>query len=347
MSIERSTLHHGMKEAGMGALNTIIHKLGVYLIILLLILIGTILFQNKFFSPKNFLNIIDSLTTLGIAAIGVAFVTYSGHYADLSIPTTIAISGIIAIECLSFGIGVSILAGISIGIVIGLINAYVVGTLRANSIIWTLALAFVTKGLMRWIWQNKAVHPTLKFAIETHAGETNVAETFIHLYRMNVWSKISLPLVTAVILAILAQLLLTKTQFGKQLKVTGTSYEVAKMTGISVTKVVGIPFILSSFTASIAGIFIASLGKIGAYYQGQGYDFDAVTAVVLGGMTLSGGRGDILGVLGGVFLLGLLKNILTLLGVDTFSQLVMQGITIIVVVAVHTHSLRKLGRDNE
>ncbi|MCP4405558.1 MAG: ABC transporter permease [bacterium] len=342
MSAEKPTVRQGITGGGMTTLNKIIHKFGVYFVILLLVILGTILFQGKFFSGKNFLNIIDALTILGIAAVGVAFVTFSGHYADLSIPTTMAFSGIIAIECLPYGIVIAILAGVCTGIVIGLINAYVVGTLRANSIIWTLAMGAVTMGLMRWIWQNKALHPTFELA-----GESTAPEIFVNLYRMNVWGRISLPLVTAIILAIAAQFLLTKTQFGKQLKVTGSSYDVAKMTGISVTKVVGAAFLLSSFTASIAGIFVASLGQIGAYYQGQGYDFDAVTAVVLGGMTLSGGRGDIVGVIGGVFLLGLLKNILTLLGVDTFSQLVMQGITIIAVVGIHSYSLRKLGRDDE
>ncbi len=342
MPTEKTAVPQGMLEGGMTALNKIIHKFGVYFVILLLIILGTILFQGKFFSGKNFLNIIDALTILGIAAVGVAFVTFSGHYADLSIPTTMAFSGIIAIECLPYGVVIAILAGVCTGIVIGLINAYVIGTLRANSIIWTLAMSSVTMGLMRWVWENKALHPT--FELATHRES---ADLFVHLYRMNVWGRISLPLFVAISLAIAGQFLLIKTKFGKQLKVTGCSYDVAKMTGISVKKVVGAAFLLSSFTASIAGIFIASLGQIGAYYQGQGYDFDAVTAVVLGGMTLSGGRGDIVGVIGGVFLLGLLKNILTLLGVDTFSQLVMQGITIIVVVGIHSYSLRKLGRDDE
>ncbi len=342
MSTEKTAVHQSMLDGGMTTFNTIIHRFGVYFVLLLLIILGAVLFQGKFFSVKNFLNVVDSLTILGIAAVGVAFVTFSGNYADLSIPTTMAFSGIIALECLPYGIFIAILAGICSGIVIGLINAYVIGTLRANPIIWTLAMSSVTMGLMRWAWENKAVHPTFELAAHRES-----ADNFINLYRMNVCGKISLPLVVAIILAIAAQFLLTKTQFGKQLKVTGSSYDVAKMTGISVTKVVGAAFLLSSFTASIAGIFIASLGQIGAYYQGQGYDFDAVTAVVLGGMTLSGGRGNIVGVIGGVLLLGLLKNILTLLGVDTFSQLVMQGITIIVVVGIHSYSLRKLGRDDE
>ena len=338
MSIENAAANPKRRVAGIPKFNQLINKFGIYSIIILFIVLGTILFQGKFLSPQNFLNIIDALTILGIAAIGVAFVTYSGHYADLSIPTTMAFAGIVAIEALRFGIVLAVLAAISTGLVLGLVNAFAIGKLKANPIIWTLAMAFVTKGLMRWIWLNKAIYPS---------EADPAAKIFLNLYRMNIYGRISLPLVTVIILAILAQVLLTRTQFGKQLKVVGASYEVAKMTGINVTRLIGGAFLLSAFTAAIVGIFITSLGKMGAYYQGAGYDFDAVTAIVISGMTLSGGRGDIIGVLGGVFLVGLLKNILTLLGVGTFSQGVIQGLMFIIVVGLHTHALRKSGRDNE
>ena len=91
MSTEKTAVPQGIMETGMTALNKIIHKFGVYFVILILVLIGTILFQGKFFSAKNFLNVIDSLTILGIAAVGIAFVTYSGNYVDMSIPTSPAI----------------------------------------------------------------------------------------------------------------------------------------------------------------------------------------------------------------------------------------------------------------
>ena len=317
-------------------LNALINKLGVYFVILIFIVIGTLLFQDKFLSIKNFLNIVDALTLLGIVASGVAFVTYSGHSVDLSIPTTMAFSGIITIEALRFGTAVAIAAGLCTGLVIGLINAFAVGKLRVNPIIWTLAMAFVTKGLMRWAWSNKVVHPP-----------SDVAQVLDSLYRIQFGAGISLPLVVVIVFVVLSQFVLTKTKFGKQLKVTGSSYDVAKMTGIDVTQVVGAAFVICALAASIAGIFITSLSKVGAYYQGQGYDFDAITGVVIGGVTLSGGRGDIIGVVGGVFLVGLLKNILTLLGIGTFSQIVMQGLLFIIVVGINTHSLRKLGRSHE
>ena len=104
-----------------------------------------------------------------------------------------------------------------------------------------------------------------------------------------------------------------------------------------------VPALLAA--AAIAGIFMTSLNQVGAFYIGQGYDFLAVTAIILGGMSLAGGRGNMLGVFGGVFTLGLISNILTLLGVGTFTQKMITGIIFIMVVAVNARSLRKLGRD--
>lgn len=122
----------------MSQFNALVNKLGVYFLILIFIVLGTLLFQGKFLSAKNFLNIIDGLTLLGIVACGVAFVTYSGHSVDLSIPTTMAFSGIITIEALRFGTFLAILAGLCTGLIIGLINAFAVGKLRVNPIIWTV-----------------------------------------------------------------------------------------------------------------------------------------------------------------------------------------------------------------
>jgi ribose/xylose/arabinose/galactoside ABC-type transport system permease subunit len=105
-------------------------------------------------------------------------------------------------------------------------------------------------------------------------------------------------------------------------------------------------FALAALTATVAGLAVTSLSRVGAWYNGAGYDFKAVTAVVIGGMTLAGGRGNILGVLGGALIIGILNNIMTLLGVGTFSQDIVRGAIFILVVGVNALSLRRLGRDD-
>lgn len=142
----------------------------------------------------------------------------------------------------------------------------------------------------------------------------------------------------------IGQFILKSTRFGNQLKVVGSSYEVAKLSGIDVVRSIFLVYIINAFCASVCGIILASMAKTGAYNSGDGYDFQAVTAVLLGGMTLAGGRGDLIGVFGGVLTVGLLSNIMTLAGVPTFNQWLVQGLVFLLIVWINTNSARKLGR---
>lgn len=327
------------RSVGTAKWSILLSKFGVYSIVLVFILFGTLI-SNKFLSTNNFMNIIEAVALLGIVASGVAFVTYSGHFADMSVPVIMAFSGLMAVETIKFGIVISIISGILGGLLIGFVNAMVVGKLKANPIIWTLAVSFVTNGFIRWLYSGKQIYPDVK------GGETQAAATFINLARTYVFGKIPLMVLIMALMMIAGQIILSKTKFGQQLKMVGSSIQVAKMTGINVPKTVGIAFMLSALSASIGGIFLASLAKVGAYYNGEGYDFNAVTAIVIGGMTLAGGRGNIIGVLGGVFTIGLISNIMTLIGVDTFSQKIVKGVIFILVVGINAKSLRKQGRDD-
>jgi len=335
-----------------GAFASFINVFGVYLIALFFLLLGVVLqglgvIQN-FISWSNFLNIIDNVSLLGIVAVGMAFVTYSGNYADLSVPTTMALSGIVAVEMLKYGFLPAILAATAIGLLIGLINAIVVGKLKANPIIWTLAVNYVTLGVIRLIWANKQIYP------ETITDNKEAIALFDGIFRHELASNlfgnelldIRLPTVLMVILMVLGQFILTKTSFGAQLKMTGSAKRAARFSGINVDYVVGMAFVLAAVTAIIGGLTITSLSRVGAYYNGTGYDFRAVTAIVIGGMTLAGGRGSMIGVLGGVLIIGFINNIMTLLGVPTLSQDMIRGLIFIIVVGISAKSLRSLGRDD-
>ncbi len=337
MSTEINTDNRSLKQS---KINLLLERLGIYTIAIVLIIIGFLVFGKRFLSFNNFINMLDAITLLGIVSVGVSFVIYSGHFADLSIPSVMAFSGIIAVEFLKFGIIIAVLSGLAVGLVIGIINGFVIGKIRANPVIWTLAMTYVTKGLMRWIWLNKQIYPDIK------GGETGAGHAFIQLYRTTVFGNVSVSLIFMLGLVILGQFVFKRTKYGQQLKIIGSNFEVAKMTGIHVTRLAQSTYIISALTAAAAGIFLASLGKVGAYYQGEGYDFRAVTAVVIGGLSLAGGRGSVVGVLGGVLVIGLLGNIMTLMGIDTFSQSVVTGTIFIIVVGVNAKSIRKLGRDD-
>ncbi len=325
--------------------NRVFVTIGVYLIAIVLVVLGIVLqftgAIRSFLTGQNMLNIIDAVSMLGIVAVGMAFVTYSGHYADLSVPTTMALTGIVAVEMLRFGFVVAILSALVVGFVVGLINATAIGKFRANPIIWTLAVNYMSMGVIRLVWVNKQIYPDMM------ASTVRASEMFDAIFRYRFFDKIALPMVMMIVLVIALQFVLRKTKFGVQLKMTGAARTPAKFSGINVELMIGIAFIICALTATIGGLTVTSLNRVGAWYNGEGYDFKAVTAVVIGGVTLAGGRGNIIGVLGGVLVIGILNNILTLLGVGTFSQDMIRGAIFILVVFINARSLRKMGRDYE
>ena len=314
---------------------TVLNNFGIYVVIIILLIMG-IFVDDGFFTFSNMKNTIQAVAFLGIAASGMAFVTYSGNFADMSMPIIMALAGSVTVSTLKFGFIPGIICGLLVGVFIGVINGIVVGKFRANPIIWTLAVNFLLSGAMRLIYSNKQIYPD---------DNSNAGELFIAISRVYI-GPIPLCVIFMLIIIIIAQFVLNKTIYGKQLRIIGTNYDVARMTGIYVTKNLIITYILSAVTSSMAGIFITSLAKVGAYYNGEGYDFKAVTAIVLGGMTLSGGRGNLFGVLGGVFTVGLLSNIMTLIGIGTFEQQVVTGIIFILIVWLNSNSLKKAGLDN-
>ncbi|MBI9101837.1 MAG: ABC transporter permease [Spirochaetales bacterium] len=322
----------------------IFHSVGIYAIATLFLVLGIILQMlgiiNNFLTAQNILNIIDAVSMLGIIAVGMAFVTYSGHYADLSAPTTMAFTGIIAVQMLQFGFLPAILAAVIAGLLIGLINAVAIGKFKANPIIWTLAMSYVTLGVIRLVWVNKQIYPDMI------AKSQRASDLFDNIYRLRFFNKIGLPVVFLIILVVLMNFIMKRTQFGQQLKITGAARNAAKFSGVNVERTIGLSFVICALTATLGGLTITSLSRVGAYYNGAGYDFKAVTAIVIGGMTLAGGRGSIIGVLGGVLIIGLMNNIMTLLGVGTFSQDMIRGAIFIIVVGINAKSLRTLGRDD-
>ena len=320
------------------------HTLGIYGVAGMFIILGILLqatgIINNFLTAQNMLNIVDAVALLGIVAVGMAFITYSGHYADLSAPTTMALTGIVCVEMLQFGFLPALLISFAVGFAVGLLNAVVVGKFKANPIIWTLAVSYVTLGIIRLVWVNKQIYPDMK------ASTQLASDLFDNIYRLRFFGKIAFPVVLLLLLVIIFSIVMQKTRYGAQLKMTGAARNAAKFSGVNVERVIGTAFIISAISATIGGLVVTSLSRVGAWYNGAGYDFRAVTAIVIGGMTLAGGRGTIIGVLGGVLIIGLMNNIMTLLGIGTFSQDMIRGAIFIIVVGINAKSLRSLGRDD-
>lgn len=325
------------RNKGRDLLNLFVSDYSVYIVAVILLLIG-IFVSPKFFAINNLLNILFAIALLGIVAVGVSFVTYSGNLADLSVPVIMAFAGIVTIETLFLGLFPALVLGILAGLLIGFINGIVVGYFNANGILWTLAMAFAMKGFMRYMNSNNMVYP------DDAPGTAGAA--FISIFRINV-GPIPLPILLMILIIIIGHFVMKKTKFGLHAKLVGVSREVARSSGINEKATVLFAFMMSALTSSIGGILLTSMNKLGVYHLGEGYDFQAVTAVVLGGITLAGGRGNMFGLLGGILVMGLLNNIMVFIGVGTFSQKIVTGIVFILVVGLNLYNLRRMGKDYE
>jgi len=315
----------------------LINRLGVYLIVLILVLLGMIVAPGKFLTVSNWRAVIQAVSLLGITAVGISFVVFSANFNDMSAPMTIAFSGMIAVSGISLGFWPAILLGLLAGTLLGVINGFVIGKLHAHPIIWSMAFNFVMSGIVRWIYGGNQIYP------DVVGGETPAVALFFAISRTDVFD-IPVMVIVMLLMFIIGQWVLTRTVFGNQLKVVGSNYEAARLSGINIAGAIIAVYVITAFCSSVTGVFLASISKTGAYYNGEGYDFRACTAVLLGGMTLSGGKGDLIGTFGGVLTMGLLSNIMNLIGVSTFQQYLVLGAMFLIIVFINTMSNRKLGR---
>lgn len=320
----------------------IINRLGVYVIVLLLIVAGAIVNASGFFNMDNLRSVLQAVSILGMVAVGISFVVYTSNFNDMSAPMIISLAGMISVSAIRLGFLPAILIGTATGTLMGVINGVMIGKFRAHPIVWSMAFNFVLSGIVRWIYGGNQVYPDMI------AGDDSLAvKTFFAISRTNIeLGVISIPIMVFVMIVmfILAAVVLNRTKFGNQAKLVGSNYEVARLSGVNVVGTIIMVYIIAAFCSSIAGVFLASMSKMGAYYNGDGYDFRACTAVLLGGMTLAGGKGTMVGTFGGVLTMGLLQNVMNLIGISTFTQFLILGLTFLLIVWINTNSDRKLGK---
>jgi ribose/xylose/arabinose/galactoside ABC-type transport system permease subunit len=236
----------------------LVNRVGIYLVIVLLLILGGIVAPGKYFTVANIRATIQAISLLGMVTVGMAFVTYSANYADMSAPMTIAFSGMISVATIWLGFWPSVICGILAGSALGLVSGIMVGKFRAHPIIWTMAFNFVMSGIVRWIWSGTQIYPDVIARNNARAVEL--------FYAISRTSFLGMPISVIVmfVLFVLGHILLTYTQFGNQLKVVGSNYAVARLSGINVVRSIVLVYVINAVCASVAGIFLASLAKTGA-----------------------------------------------------------------------------------
>ncbi len=286
-----------------------------------LVMVGAFSLANPIFiSVGNIGSIILNLGIPGIVAIGLTFVVLSGHI-DLSVGSIFAFSAYITGILIEEGSGVPIPVGVAIGVLtgaaVGALNGFVVTVLGVNSIITTLGTMAIFRGLAQILGSN-----TYLTRIEN--------EALLFLGRGYLFDYIPVTFVYVVALLIICSLVLGFTRYGRHVYATGASEMVARLYGVATRKIQFSTFVISGLFSAVGGILLMSQLARASYTAGEDLTFKALTVVILGGISLSGGRGAMIGVLVAIFIVGSIANGLSVVHVpinarDAFTGLVLIG----------------------
>jgi ribose/xylose/arabinose/galactoside ABC-type transport system permease subunit len=292
----------------------------VYGLIVVLMIYGT-LNSDRFLTDRNIQNVLRQSVFLGIVALGQTLVILTGGI-DLSVGSVIKVAVLTSAILMngdSNNIFVAVVATLGMGVLAGLVNGIVVTRFKVAPFIVTLG----TYSILRGIAYTISTTPIGRAAPE-----------FLQLYDQKIGPVYVLIVAFAVLLVALL-FMLRRTRFGRYIYAVGGSEQVARLSGISVNRIRLGVYVLCSTLAALAGLFSLSRSGVGDPSIGEGLELQAITAVVVGGTSLFGGRGGLLGTLGGVLLLGLIANLLVVLNVNQWLRDLLEGAIIVIAVALY------------
>ena len=323
----------------------IFNKMGIWVIVIGLLVLGTIIAAaggGNFFQASNIQSILEAVALQGMVCAGLFYIVYAGNMNDMSIPLTMALAGMLTVQSINLGFPVALMIGIASGVGVGLVNGFMIGKLKANPIIWTWGFNLLISGIVRVVWQGRQLYAD-SVAADTEYAQ-NAANAFYSISRTYLTGVFSLMALIMIIMFVISWFIHAKTSFGQKLKMVGTNYEAAKLSGINCSRVITLSYVICSTCSAIAGIFYAAFRQVASYENGTGYDFSCLTCVLLGGTLLGGGKGSVIRTFGGVLAYGILNNILSWTGLGTYEKYTVQGIVFLIIVWINTYSERKLGR---
>lgn len=293
--------------------------------ILLAVLIGLIvlfaLTTSSFMTLNNLLNVARQVSMMGIVAAGMTMVLLIGGI-DLSVASTVALSGVVTglfIHKAGLDPWLAIILGLAAAALVGLVNGTIVTLIGIPSLITTLGMLTVIRGLA-FIFTGG--YPVFGFP--------NSIRFFGEGYVLG----IPFPVILMALVFVAVWLLLYRTYVGRHIYALGGNYEATRLSGINTKKLQIIVFTLSGLLSGVAGIVLLGRLNSGQPNAVQGFELDVITAVVLGGVSIAGGQGRLVGVLFGVLIMGVLSNGLILLNVGEFYQMVVKGAVLLIAVGI-------------
>jgi L-arabinose transport system permease protein len=281
------------------------------IVIFIVMFITMSLSVEHFFSIENMLGLALSISQIGMVACTMMFCLASRDF-DLSVGSTVAFAGVLCAMVLNAtgNTFIAIIAAVAAGSVIGFVNGAVIAYLRINALITTLATMEVVRGLGFIVSHGQAVGVS--------------SETFIELGGLTLFG-VSLPIWITLACFIVFGVLLNQTVYGRNTLAIGGNAEASRLAGINVERTRVWIFLIQGAVAALAGVILASRITSGQPNAAEGFELNVISACVLGGVSLLGGRATISGVVIGVLIMGTVENVMNLMNIDAFYQYLVRG----------------------
>lgn len=308
-------------------------KYNIGILIGLLILMAVVSFSSaSFLTASNMWNILRQISTNALLAFGMTFVILIGGI-DLSVGPLLAFSGVFAawgMGIMGWPIWLSITCAVALCTLVGVLNGIIVTTTGIAPFVVTLSIQQIFRGFAMLLAGGAPIR------IKNQAF-ISIGTTYL--------GPVALPIIYMLVIMVICFLVLNRTTFGRHIYALGGNKTAARFAGIQTSRIEIAVYALSAFLAAVAGIVLSARMTAGVPATGEGYECDAIAAVVLGGASFNGGVGTIGGTLIGAIMIGVINNGLNMLNVESFWQYVAKGVVILLAVLVDV--LRKKKKDKK
>lgn len=303
-----------------------------FTMVIVLVVFGLVMsiLSPVFLTKANIEAILLGLSVEGTIAVGMAIVLISGGL-DLSVGSTLAFAGVVTGLALvaGFPTGISVIFGLLASLAVGLVNGLLITKVKINPFITTLGMMTAVRGLLLVLAQGRAV--------------LNLPASFTEIGQGQLWG-IQYPIYVMAVLTAIGDLMLRNTRFLRQNYYVGGNQRAARLSGINVDLVLIVDYCVVALLAGIAGLMITARFGSSSLTVGTGTELRVITATIIGGASLSGGEGSVLGAFLGALFMGMLANALNLLGVDVYWQNLITGLILIIAVAFDMLNERRKSR---
>ncbi len=301
-------------------------NISVVLIYAIILIVGgiTATVSDVFRSPNNLLNILRQSIALGLLAIGQSVVILTGgmdvSVAQIARIVTLVVATLFALTGSNPAMILPLIGvGILIGMALGMLNGILITRTHAVPFIITLGMASILRGV------NVAISAT---------PIRGVPSEYLQIYQAKI-GIVPINVIAMGLIWILFWLLMTRTRTGRSIYAVGGSERIARLSAIRINRSLVTAYIISGFTAALAGLLLLARMGVGDPIAAEGLDFQSVAAVALGGISLYGGKGSLVGTLGGVLLLTMMSNVFVLVQIDKYFQTLVLGVVMLIAVAAY------------